>query len=158
MKKITFLLVPFILLGCQSDDNVNLPTAADCAAVSCFAGLAFISFEVLDAATNENLFLTGRFNKDDVRVSNTNNETLVPEIGDVFDKESVLMVTDMWQTGTSTYTITFGDSISFDFDITLSITEGSDCCSGVLQLSRMEIEGIPHQIDPELPLAAIFVN
>lgn len=118
----------------------------------CSSGPVDFRFEVLDKATGENLFGSGIYTSQQMKIKNQEGET----VNFNFDStQNVFKVLLGWETKTDVYSVTIAEDVEFDIVYSLETSDGE--CRNT-HLKDLTIEGAEFETHPTSDLTTILVD
>ena len=141
-SSIKLFLILLLFYGCTGEDDGML----------CATGPVGFSFEILDKATGEDLFETGIYNSQQLKIKNQEGETVNFNF---ISNLNVFKVLLGWETKSDVYTVTIAEDIEFDIVFSLETSE-EDCKN--TRLKDLTIVGAEFETHPTSDLTTIFVN
>jgi hypothetical protein len=143
-RTLQLITVLFLAISCDLKD--------DCG--ECFTPPRQFNFDLVDAATLENLFLNETFTEEDIKVYDETDEEI--EFRLVFHQERfILSLSDIgWELETKIYTIELSPDISVVFELDMDQAT-SDCCS---YFEVKEFNVIDYEYEELLPSGIIQIK
>lgn len=156
MKKLIILLVFAGIISCDIDDG----RVDDCSNVLCVADVSSLHFEIIERNSQENVFLNGRYQSEDVAVTDGTGKAIPFAIAAVFtdDIATLILLDPAWKIGTFNYRITLGEDIDFEVATELERDNLTGCCSNRLFVKEVGISGISHELQDNPQIATILLD
>ncbi|WP_339833931.1 hypothetical protein [uncultured Flavobacterium sp.] len=137
MKSTLFILIAFILFSCEKTEPCQ----------DASTGPPYFFVEIVDSATNENIFTNGTYTENQLSVStapatNTNSYFFIAE-----DNANIIQITPSWSEGTFTTTISLHNQISIL--IVSEIYKSETRCNTNYFLKSVSIEGFDYEFVTE---------
>ena len=137
------MLAMVLLFSCDINTDVD-----DCSLVLCAGDVSSLNFEVIDAETDENVFVNGTFNIDDVTITDLGGKPIPFSLAQAFaGQQSILALSDPeWSIGSFDYNIMIGENVNFEVTASLERDTLEGCCSNRLFVKSVEISGTSHEL------------
>ena len=134
-------LLFFLLAGCSEEEGML-----------CDTGPVIFTFEVVEAASGENVFESGVYKVGQMEIADKAGKAVDFELAE----NGVLKVLLGWEAKSDVYTVTIADEVEFDIIFRLEESRGEFCSSTVIK--DLEVVGLPSETSGTTGITTIYVQ
>lgn len=151
MKKIAFILIIVSLFSTQSCKN------NDCEDIQCFTPPNAFLFELVDKTSKENLFTNGTYNKTEIQLINTADNSLIEYTFIDENNYNIIQLNSIgWKTETIEYVLKINDDEIFKLYVDASRLY-ENCCS-FTKFNEIKIENAEYQYNNQSDIYQILID
>lgn len=157
LKKLFYSSILLCAAFC-CDEDIEI----DCAAVTCLSVDNSISIKFINQDTNENLISSGVYSPSEITITDLQDTATDFEIQKDFEDEDVLALDLENQSfGEIGYEVRITNEVVFNFTLTTSYGEGSECCGPYINIDQVYVNEVANEFNDHgtLPLRlTIFIS
>ncbi len=132
-----FLLISiFAFGGC---DKLN-----KCANIDCFTPPPYFVFNIVEAENGENVFASGLYNTDDVKVNDVNDKCVKHQFDSYLDTNFLILPEIGWMMGEAKYHIRLGENT--DIELFINMEERYENCCTFFRIIEFNVLNYPFSI------------